>query len=81
MVKDTYGDNAGNAARNVIFEPQYYYYGSFGGGNNWIGVNYYVGATTAVFESFNGVYMHMENTAAGGFEVWNRMDVRLLVWK
>ena len=81
MVKDSYGDNAGNAARNVIFEPQSFVYTSYGSSHAWIGVNYYVGSETAVFESHNGEYMHHEYTAAGGHEVWNRMDVRLLLWK
>ena len=75
------GDNAVNAARNVIFEPISFVYTSFGSGHAWIGVNYYVGSTTAVFESFNSYYMHHEYTNAGGHEVWNRMDVRLVIWK
>ena len=81
MVKDSYGDNAGNDARNAIFEPISFVYTSFGSGHAWIGVNYYVGSTTAVFESFNSYYMHHEYTNAGGHEVWNRMDVRLVIWK
>ena len=90
--KDSYGDWQGRAATNRIFKARRFQFGS----SNWTGWDWSIDDTNVYLQAYHPYHMYWtwhDNTAGsdgstgsgtnsqGWHRYWNKMDVRVQIWK
>ena len=80
FARDSYGDYGGNPATNRIYQPQSFYYGSVTDGATFLGVDYWVNNSQVGYDSYASYWMHYIYDGTS-HKKWDRMDIRVLIWK